>query len=230
MLLGCEDKSKKNEIKFALCADYPPFEFYENGEKLVGFDVELAKAIAKKLGKKAIFKDMGIAAINASVENGSVDAGIAALSVTEEKKKSFDFSDSYCRTSVSIVCKVDNQMTDLAKIGNRKVASQMGCTAHGEVIKKRAPQADVVLFDKMDAAIEALKAGHVNYVLLDGIPALEFCKNNRGLKCVSVGENEEDYAILLRKNSHLKGPVNKALAELKSEGVVDQLERKYLGK
>ncbi|MDR0753197.1 MAG: ABC transporter substrate-binding protein [Holosporaceae bacterium] len=230
VLLGCDDKSKKNEIKFATCADYPPFEFYENGKKLVGFDVELAEAIAKKLGKEAIFKDMGIAAINASVENGSIDAGIAALSVTEEKKKRFDFSNSYCRTSVSIVCKADNQITDLAEIGNEKIASQMGCTAHGEVIKRRAPQADIVWFEKMDAAIEALKAGHVDYVLLDGVPALEFCKNNQGLKCVSVGENEEDYAILLRKNSHLKEPINKALAKLKSEGVIDQLERKYLGK
>jgi polar amino acid transport system substrate-binding protein len=173
---------------------------------------------------------MGIAAINASVANGSVDAGIAAISVTEEKNKNFDFSDSYCRTSVSIVCKENNNITDLAKIGNRKVASQIGCTAHGEVIKKRAPQAEIVWFDKMEAAIEALKADHVDYVLLDGIPALEFCKNNKSLKCVSVGENEEDYAILLRKNSHLKELINKALAELKSEGVVDQLDRKYLGK
>jgi polar amino acid transport system substrate-binding protein len=217
-------------ITFATCADYPPFEYYKNGKELVGFDIDLARLIAEKLNMNPVFKDMSYGSIVMSVKNKSVDAGIAAMEITEEKKKNFDFSREYHKSAIAMIYNGGSNSGDPLEIGNKNVACQLGCAGHEKSIRENAPNANVVFFDKIDTAIEALKAGHVEYVFLDDVPAGEFCKNNNKLKKVFIKENTDGYGILLNKGSPLKEKIDKALDELKAEGKIEDLRKKYLGK
>jgi polar amino acid transport system substrate-binding protein len=228
LLSGCGEDEHDNELKIATCADNPPFEYYKNGEQLVGFDVELAEAIAKKLKKKAVFKDMAFGSIPAAVDNGSVDAAVAAVTTSEEKRKNFDFSKEYCNSSISLIHKSNNPITDLTKIGDKKVAIQLGSTIYAKLVREKAPQAEQVLMDKVDAAVESLKAGQVEYVVADTMAAKEFCKKNPELANSFVAKDGE-YAVLVKKGSPLREEIDKVLDELKAEGKIKELEAKYLG-
>lgn len=227
-LFGNVVEAEEDIITFATCADYPPFEYYDEKNNLIGFDVELAQLVAAKLHKKAVFKDMSFGSIVVSVQTEIVDAGISAMDMTEEKKKRFDFSKGYHRSAVSFVCKSDRP-NDVSKIGSCRVACQLGCTGHEKIIKQRAPDAEIIFFDKMNVAVEALKTEKIEYVFLDDTPATEFCKKNKGLQKLFVQHDDEEYGILLKKGSPLKAPIDRALDELIAEGKLEELKNKYLG-
>ncbi|MDR2158406.1 MAG: ABC transporter substrate-binding protein [Holosporaceae bacterium] len=232
LLLGCQDKDKggdlkKETVKFAVCADYAPFEYYKDG-KLVGLDVELAKLLVKKLGKKAAFEDMQFGSILVSVQDGLVDAAVSAVEFSEEKAKVCDFSRTYCRAGVALVYRKGAKATTLQQLSNSKAAYQNGASDHAKLLQKEAPDAQLIAMDKMNIAIEALKAGHVDYVFMDEVPANEFCKKNPELDCSVAGELSEGYVIMLKKGSPLKAQLDKALDELESEGELKKLREKWL--
>ncbi|MDR2268405.1 MAG: ABC transporter substrate-binding protein [Holosporaceae bacterium] len=230
LVSGCEEKEDGNLLKVATCADYPPFEYYQDGEHLVGFDIELMEAVAKKLKKNVVFKDMAFGSILTCVENGSVDAAVSAMNPSDEKRKKFDFSNEYCKSSLFLIYKKDNQVTDITKVGDKKIACQLGCLMHEQFVKEKAPRAERILTDKVDAAIESLKTGHVDYVVADAAPAREFCKKNPELTTSFIADNSEGYAILLKKNAPLKNEIDGALDELRADGTIGILEAKYLNK
>jgi polar amino acid transport system substrate-binding protein len=232
LLLGCQDDDKNKNvggeiIKFATCADYPPFEYYKNGN-LTGFDIELAHLLAKKLGKTAIFEDMQFGAILVSVQNETVNAAISAIESSEEKRKECDFSNVYCKAGMALVYRKGSQATSLEQLSRSKVAYQNGCSIHMKLLKEKAPTAELIAMDKMNTAIESLKAGHVEYVFMDNIPAKSFCEKNDGLACSVVAVTEEGYTVMFKKGSSLKAQVDKALEELKSDGELEKLKAKWL--
>jgi polar amino acid transport system substrate-binding protein len=226
MLLGCEDKSEKNEIKFAICADYPPFEYFENG-KIVGYDIDLAKAIAQKLSKDVVFEDTQLAAMLAAVQSGNVDAAISALAATEERKKNCDFTVEYYREKFALVYKQDNKMATQQWLARSKIACQLGSTMEAW-LKENIPNAARIIMDNNNQAIEALKTDHVDCILMDEIQASNFCKKNRGLKCMSIATSGNGYAIVLKKGSNLKEKMNNALKELEASGKIEELKKKWL--
>ncbi|MDR3151586.1 MAG: transporter substrate-binding domain-containing protein [Holosporaceae bacterium] len=230
LLTGCGKDEKKADgaadcIQFAVCGDCPPFEYYENGN-ITGLDIELAQALAKKLGKTAVFNDMQFGAILVSVQDGIVDAAISAIEVTEERKKRCDFSDEYYKSSCTLVYKKGSTRTRLEQISGSKVAYQCGASGHLKLLKEKAPAAERVAVDSVNVAIESLKAGHVEYVLIDSIPARMFCEKNGDLEYSVVAEND-GYVIMLKKGSALRDKINAALAELKAEGELERLRAKY---
>jgi polar amino acid transport system substrate-binding protein len=233
LLYGCQDENKSKDlekeiIKFATCADYPPFEYYKDGE-LTGLDIELAELLAKKLRKKAVFEDMQFGSILVSVQDGLVDVAVSAIEPSEEKGKVCDFSRSYCRASVALVYRKGTGATSLSQLSHGcKVAYQNGSTGHAKSLRKGAPAAELVSMDKMNVAIEALKVGHVDYVFLDEVPAKEFCKTNAELECSVVGELSDGYVIMLKKGSPLKAQLDRALKELDDDGELQKLKAKWL--
>jgi polar amino acid transport system substrate-binding protein len=232
LLFGCDD-GRKNEntvaeiIKIATCADYPPFSYYKDGN-LTGFDVELCQLLAQELGKMAVFEDMQFGAILVSVQDGTVDAAIGAIEPSEEKKKNCDFSDSYYKTGYALVYKNGATATSLEQLAKDKVVYQNGSIDHLNLLRKKAPLAELIAMDKMNAAIEALKAEQVDYILMDEIPAKKFCEKNNQLDYSFVAESKGGYVIMLRKGSALRTRLNEALNKLKSEKKLEELMAKYL--
>ena len=226
ILTGCNNDKPSDEIKFAVSADYPPFEYHSHGE-IKGFDIELAQLIAKELGKKAVFEDMKFSVILAALQTGFVDAAISTITITPEREKNFDFSKPYYHESMAMVFPKDKPITDNLQLSGKKIACQLGTTM--EIwLKKYAVGTEIITMDNNNQAIEALKAGHVDGVLIDSVQGIAFSEQNNGLSYAVIAKSDTGYGVAFKKRSVLKDQVNKALASLEAKGEIKKLQQKWL--
>lgn len=226
LLTNCSQKKNDNEIRFATNATYPPFEYVKEG-KIVGFDIDLANMIAAELGKKAVIEDMQFQNILPSVDKGQVDAAIATMTLTEERKKNFDFSDPYYYANLAMVFSKSKPINNIAEITNKKAACQIGTTM--EIWLKNSPyKPQITTFDDNNQAVESLKAGHADFVMIDNSQAKSFTKNNPTLTYVTIADSGDGYGIALKKNSPLTTEINQAIKNLKDRGEIEQLEKKWI--
>ncbi len=244
-------------LVMATNAAFPPYE-YREGDKIVGIDAEIAAEIAKKLGMKLEIKDVDFDAALTGVAEGKYDMGMAGITVTEDRQKNMDFSTTYATGIQVIIVKDGSTVTGLDSIfefdadGNptalknpdMKVGVQQNTTGDiysssaitkwgfNDVNEDGSFAKDRVLRYKTGAeAVEALKTGKVDMVIIDNEPAKSFVKANEGIHILE-GDNEytvEDYAICVKKgNTELLDKINKALAELKADGTLDRIINKYI--
>lgn len=225
-LTSCDEKKNAHQIKFSTNATYPPFEFIEKGQ-LVGFDIDLAKAIAVELGKEAVFEDMQFQNLLPAIDKNMSDAAISTLTITAERKKNFDFSIPYYDENLAVVYPKNKPITTIAQMSSKKAACQIATTV--EIwLKKYAPQSPITIFDDNNQAIESLKAGHIDFVMIDGVQALAFTKNNPTLGYKIITKSENGYGIALKKNSPLTAEINQALKNLIAKGKIQELEKKWI--
>ena len=255
---GCDSK-KEDELVMATNAAFPPYE-YKEGDGYKGIDVEIAEAIAKKLGKKLVIEDVEFGAVLTGVAQGKYDFGMAGITVTEDRKKTMDFSNTYA-TGIQVIIVNDGSsiasLDDLfifdengdptgLKNPDIKVGVQENTTGDiysssavdgwgfNDLNEDESIKTDRVVRYKTGAdAVAALKAGNVDCVIIDNEPAKSFVAANDGIHILE-GENEyavEDYAICVKKgNSQLLDQINKALDELKADGTIDGIINKYIPK
>ena len=229
LLSGCsnnkvDDDAKK--IHFATSAEYPPFE-YQGQWEIKGFDIDLAKLIAKKLGKEAVFDNMQFSSILPALTSGRVQAAISTITITNERKKNFDFSTPYYFEGMAAVFKKGSDITSPAKLKGKKLAAQLGSTM--EIwLKKHAANEPIFAMDNNNQAIEALKAGHVDVVLMDGAQGAIFSEKNPGLTYTIIAKAEDGYGIALEKGSPLTAQINQILNSLKKEGEIAKLQHTWL--
>ena len=255
--VGCGGK-EDNTLVMATNAAFPPYEFKE-GDKIVGIDAEIAEAIAAKLGMELVIEDVDFGAVLTGVAEGKYDMGLAGITVTEDRKKTMDFSDTYA-TGIQVIIVNDGStiasLDDLfvfdaegnptaLKNPDIKVGVQENTT--GDIYSSSAVDAwgfndlnedesvktdRVVRFKTGAEAVSALKTGKVDCVIIDNEPAKSFVAANEGIHILE-GDNEyaiEDYAICVKKGSDLLAKINAALAELKADGTVDKIINKYIPK
>mgnify|MGYP000609012788 CR=1 FL=1 len=229
-LIGCSGNKEKNglnAIHFATSAEYPPFEYQDQGN-LKGFDIELAKLIAKKLGKEAVFDNMQFSSILPALTSGRVEAAISTITITKERKKNFDFTKPYYFEGMAAVFKQDSPIKDPSQLKGKILAAQLGSTM--EIwLKKHSADEKIIATDNNNQAIEALKAGHVDVVLMDGAQGAIFSKKNPGLAYAIIAKAEDGYGIALNKSSQLTPQINRILNSLKESGELAKLEKTWLG-
>ena len=253
------DKKDENTLVMATNAAFPPYEF-KDGDKIVGIDAEIAAAIADKLGMKLEIVDVDFGAVLTGVAEGKYDMGMAGITVTDERKETMDFSDTYA-TGIQVIIVNDgssikslDDLWNFDEEGNPvslkntdiKIGVQQDTT--GDIYSSSAIsgwgfndlnddesiKTDRVVRYKTGAeAVAALKTGKVDCVIIDNEPAKSFVAANEGIHILE-GENEyavEDYAICVDKgNTELLEKINKALAELKADGTIDGIINKYIPK
>ncbi|HQS83926.1 MAG: amino acid ABC transporter substrate-binding protein [Alphaproteobacteria bacterium 16-39-46] len=225
-LCGCKDDKPKNTLTFAVSAEYPPFEYYQDG-KLTGFDIELAQLIAKELGKKAVFEDMQFSTLLAALQSNTVDAAISTLTMTEDRLANFAFSDPYYTGTLATVFPKEKPVTDQAQLSKMKVCCLLGATM--EIwLKTHIPSAEIISMDNSNQVIEALKASHVDVAFMDGIQAMIFSQKNPSLSYAIIAKSDDGYGIAFQKSSPLKDEVNQALKKLKENGKLEKLQKKWL--
>ncbi|MDR0942501.1 MAG: ABC transporter substrate-binding protein [Holosporales bacterium] len=228
LLSACEDDRKNDQIRFGVCADYPPFEYYVKGE-LTGFDVELAKAIAIKLKMNVEFGDMSFSAILAELQNGSIDAAVSCISSTAERKKNYDFTNAYYKESLAVMYKKNAPVISKEQMVDKKVACQLGSVPE-KWLKKNATKSKITSLDKVDLAIEALKAGHVHCILVDSLIAKPYCETNQELGYTVIVKDvaeSEGFSIALKKDSPLTKRINDVVTEMESSGELQELKEKW---
>jgi len=233
-LAGCADKKDDKVLTMATNAAFPPYE-YKDGDKFVGIDVEIAEAIAKKLDMELEIVDIEFGSIVSGVQSGKFDMGMAGMTVTDERKKSVNFSDTYATGVQVVIVKEDSAIKSVDDLAGADVKIGVQQDTTGDIYASDTPEnggygEDHVVRYKTGAdAVEALKTGKVSCVIIDNEPAKSFVAANTGLKILETEYVTEDYAIAIAKdNDDLLKKINKALAELKKDGTIDKIISKYI--
>ena len=228
------DEPKTEEpqkLVMATNASFPPYEFVGENGAYEGIDVEIAGKIAEKLGLELEIVDTEFGSIIGGVQSGKYDFGMAGMTVTEERKESVDFSDSYA-TAVQVVIVAEDSaiasVDDLTDDGSVKIGVQQDTT--GDIYASDDyGEENVIRYKTGNDAVEALKAGKVTAVIIDNEPAKSFVAANEGLKILDGAYAEEEYAICVAKeNSDLLDQINTALQELTDDGVIADIVEKYI--
>ena len=236
-LVGCGGSDSKSDNKLetvtegkltmATNAEFPPYEYYE-GEKVVGIDAEVAEKIAEKLGLELEIADVSFDSIIPGVQSGKYDMGMAGMTVTDERKRSVNFSDSYATGIQSVIVKEDSPIKSIDDLDGKKIGVQTATT--GDIYASDDYGEDnVKRFENGAAAVAALTANKVDCVIIDNEPAKSYVEANKGLKILDTEYAVEDYAICFSKDSEeLQKKVNDALNELKKDGSIQKIVDKYI--
>ena len=164
-------------LTMATNAYFPPYEYYEN-DKIIGIDADVAAAIADKLGMKLVISDMDFGAILAAVQTGKADMGMAGITVTEERKQSVDFSDTYATGIQSVIVKADSDIKSIDDLYNKKMIGVQENTTGDIYSTDDFGEENVKRFSKGNDAILALKNGQIDAVIIDNEPAKAFVAAN----------------------------------------------------
>lgn len=214
------------KLTLATNAEFPPYE-YHDGDKIVGIDMDIADAIAKKLGLEVQIEDIAFDSVILEVTSGKADIGLAGISATDERKQSVDFSDTYTTSKQLIIVKDDSPIKGSKDIEGKTVGVQTGTT--GDILASDIKDVKPERYDKGMDAVQALSQGKVDAVIIDSEVAKKFVEETSGLKVLDEAFADENYAIAIKKgNKELLDSVNKALSELKSDGTIDSIIAKYI--
>ena len=222
---GCGAKADK--LVMATNASFPPYE-YKEGDAFAGIDVEIAGEIAKKIGLELEIVDTEFGSIIGGVQSGKFDMGMAGMTVTDERKESVNFSDTYASAKQVIIVKEDSAIAGPDDLGDVMIGVQQDTTGH---IYASDDYGDdhVTAYKTGNDAVQALVAGKVSAVIIDNEPAKSYVASNPGLKILDTAYAEEDYAICVAKdNTELLDKINAALAELTADGTIEQIITKYI--
>lgn len=233
MLCACGKKEasgmtvNNGVLTMATNAYFPPYEYYQ-GEKIVGIDAEIAQAIADKLGLELKIEDMEFDSIITAVQTGKADMGLAGMTVTDERKQSVNFSDTYATGIQVVIVTEDSDIASVDDLEGKKIGVQLSTT--GDIYASDDYGEDFVeQYNKGADAVMALKQGKVDAVIIDNEPAKSFVAANEGLKILDTEYVTEDYAACINKeNAELLDAVNGALAELKKDGTLQSILDKYI--
>lgn len=231
---GTKEETKQTLV-MATNAAFPPYE-YKDGDNFAGIDVEIAGKIAEKLGMELKIEDVEFGSIIGGVQTGKFDMGMAGMTVTEERKESVNFSDTYQTAKQVVIVKADStikSLDDLKADGSMKFGVQQDTTGDiyaSDTVENGGYGEENIIRYKVGAdAVQALVSDKVQAVIIDNEPAKEFVKANEGLVILDGAWVEEEYAICVSKdNEELLTKINAALAELKADGTIQSIVDKYI--
>ena len=225
---GNKEAKDDNVLIMATEATFPPYEFKE-GDDFAGIDVEIAKAIADKLGMELKIEDVAFDSIIAGVSTGKYDIGLAGLTVTEERMKSVNFSDSYATGVQAIIVKEGSPIKSPDDLANANLIGVQISTTGDIYCADDFGEEHVKEYNTGVDAVQDLIKGTIDCVVIDKEPAKQYVAANEGLVVLETAYTEEEYAAAISKdNEELLKTVNDVLAKLKADGTLDKIVAKYI--
>ncbi len=222
MICGCGEKD--NSLKMITEATFPPYEFLR-GQEIAGIDVEICRAVAKKLNRPFKAETVDFDSVIPAVISGKADLAAAGITVTEDRKKNVDFSIPYVKTGIVVIYKKSNPFKNIEQLKGKKIGVQGGTTSETFVLEqlKQEPERS-----KSPAeAVAALKSGRVEFVIADIDPAKNCVKGEADL-ALSDFITSEEYAVAIRKGQpELLKTIDETITELKASGQLDQWIRQF---
>ena len=209
-------------------AAFPPYEMTTDSGDFEGIDIDVAAAIAEKLGLELQVDDMDFDAALLAAQSGKSDIVMAGVTVTDERQKVMDFSDTYAEGIQSIIVPEDSDIASADDLAGKIIGTQRGTTGYIYCTDDFGEDS-VVAYDDGLTAVQALNNGQVDAVVIDNAPAKEFVAANPGLKILDTAYAQEDYAIGVAKgNTALLDAINGALEELQADGTLQSIVDKYI--
>lgn len=211
-------------------AEFPPFEYVNDNGEPDGFDMALIKAIGEKMGVEVQVENMEFASLISSI-GSKIDVAIAGMTVTDERKETVDFSESYYEAVQYVILPAGSEIATADDLKNKAIGVQLGTT--GDFIASEIEGATVSQYNKAVDAVNDLINERVDCVIIDKNPALVFEGKFEG-QVVAVdgaqfGFEPEYYAIAMPKgDAVLVEKVNAALADIKADGTFDELVKTYI--
>ncbi len=225
---------EKPALKIGLNADYPPFEYRQEGV-LTGIDIELARKIGTSLGYRIEFVEMEFDELFPALDKGKIDLVISAVTINQRRKQMVDFSIPYFCADQAILAHADGDFTieDLPDLANYKIGVQNATTGqfflqYNLVEEDIIPWQNIVPFTNNNLAISALINGEIDLLIMDDSAAVSFSRI-KPLKIVHIIKTDEEYGIALPKNSKLKKDIDIALRQILDSDFWISLITEYMG-
>ena len=214
LLAGCGG-SNSNTLKMITEATFPPYEFLR-GQEIAGIDVEICRAVAKKLNRPFKAETVDFDSVIPAVISGKADLAAAGITVTEDRKKNVDFSIPYVKTGIVVISKKSNPFANVAQLKGKKIGVQSGTTSETYVLEQLREEPERTRSPA--EACAALKSGRVEFVIADIDPARNCVKGESDLQ-LSDFITSEEYAVAIRKGQpELLAAINATIAEQKANG------------
>lgn len=230
LMLGACSGGEKQEVldtnrvyKVGTTVEYPPFESWENGV-IVGYDVDVIDAVAKKIGIKYEWKDMNFDGLISALQFKKIDIVIAGISSTPEREKVVNFSVPYHESKTAYLMNKNNPIT-MEELEGKSFGVDLGTT--NETTARSIEGAKVTAFSSTAGTLLALKSQKVDCILIDETVAEEYVRNNPELEIFGYGDGEGKAIAFNKDDIALQESFNKALKELEADGTLEKLQNKY---
>lgn len=207
--------------------DFAPFEFVEDGEEK-GFDIELVNEIADRLGVEVEYVNASFDTIFTQLAGGEFDLIVSAITITDERLETIDFSDPYFAANQALVVQADSEIGGVADLTDRDVGAQAGTTGL-EYARENFTESRIVEFPSYPAAFTALEAAQLDAVFADlPVAADQVDRSDGALEVVEEVDTNELYGLGVQKDQDaLLDAVNEQLAEIVADGTYEELYRAW---
>ena len=226
---GLGNNRKQTILRVGVSPDYPPFEFVKDGE-IVGFEVDLIKEVAKRLGMDLELHPMDFDNIIASLNSGAVDVGVSGFTQTPERMEAVDFSKIYYENQLAIISKKSFPLSADHLVG--AIGAQMGSTMetylHDQINSGRIHGIWTLSLPNNNQLIRALEIGHINGVIMEEVQAIEFLKRNKALTYKSIDNSGQGISMIFSKGSYLVQGVDQILRDMENDGAIEMLKKKWI--
>lgn len=215
------------KLTISTSPDFPPFEYTDDSNEIVGIEPEIMTLICEKLGLELVIDAMDFDSALLAAQQGKSDAVVSGVTVTEDRKLVYDFTDSYISIRQAIVCK-DGAGITMDNLGEHTIGVQRGTTGH-IYVEDDFGEDSVVAYDTYTTVFQALMNDQIDCIVMDDAVAKAYIAANPGLEMTETTYEPEDYAFGVSKgNTALVDGINAALAELIEDGTVQEIVDKYM--
>jgi cystine transport system substrate-binding protein len=227
---GLDEIKSSGVFRIGTEGTYPPFTYHDESGKLAGFDVEIGREIAKRLGVEAKFLEGPWDGLIAGLDAGRYDAVINEVGITEARKAKYDFSEPYIASKAVLIVRSDEQdIKDFSDLKGKKSAQTLSSN-FGKIATENG--AELVGTNGFDQSIQLVLNGRADATINDSLSFLDFKKHkpDAPVKIVAQQENADFSGIIIRKGEpELLEAINKALADIKADGTYKKISDKYFG-
>nr|WP_310616229.1 arginine ABC transporter substrate-binding protein [Pantoea cypripedii] len=223
--------SAAEKIRFASSATYPPFESLDRENQIVGFDIDLAKALCQQLKAECTFTNNAFDSLIPSLKFRRYDAIISGMDITDDRSKQVDFTQAYYANSAVVIAR-KGQFSDFSQLKGKRIGMENG-TTHQKYLLDQHPEVVAVAYDSYQNAILDLKNGRLDGVFGDTAVVNQWLKTNADLAPVGAHVTDARYfgtglGIAVRKgNTELRDQLNSALVAIKANGTYQQINQKW---
>lgn len=230
---GTGSKEERKELRVVTDAAYAPFEYME-GDKIVGFDIDFLKAVAKEAGYELKIEHVGWDPIFVEIKSKRADIAISSITINDDRKQTYDFSLPYFLSTNKILVREDSEIKSAGDLKGKIVAVQNGTTGQEAMDKLLGKNhKDIKKFENNNLAIMEMMSGGANAVVADNGVVEVYAKNNPNEKLKVIEDNgafdAEFYGLLFPKGTELKADLDKAIEKVFEDGTYEKIYQEWFG-